>query len=273
MNLLFTLIFLATTVAAAFQAPANGISGTFLLGRLPSASATFSYSPTSTALFHWNKRSRNNGLLVSLSSTRGGGSNGEKEEELITEPKATLVGINKNNDDDDDNKTLPTNKTVSHLISLFWQMASPYYQESKSGRWLFWAMIGLTLLNSGVSVAFSYLGKDFWNALSSKDVDAFYDVLKQYVPALLVGAPVATYYRFQRAQLAVSWREWMTDRTLQIYSSQRVYYALERGKEIDNPDQRYVRLTTVLTVCDASPSAIKTQISGCECLTFAIFFV
>jgi ABC-type uncharacterized transport system fused permease/ATPase subunit len=135
-------------------------------------------------------------------------------------------------------KVLPTNKTVSQLVSLFWQMASPYYQESKTGRWLFWGVIGLTLINSGVSVAFSYLGKDFWNALSSKDVEAFYGVLKQYVPALLVGAPVATYYKFQRAQLAVSWREWMTDRTLQIYASQRIYYALERGQEIDNPDQR-----------------------------------
>ena len=133
---------------------------------------------------------------------------------------------------------IATSKTVSQLVSLFWQMASPFYKESKSGRWLFLTVIGLTFLNSGVSVAFSYLGKDFWNALSSKDVEAFYDVLKQYVPALLVGAPVATYYRFQRSQLAVAWREWMTDRTLQIYSSQRIYYALERGKEIDNPDQR-----------------------------------
>jgi ABC-type uncharacterized transport system fused permease/ATPase subunit len=30
----------------------------------------------------------------------------------------------------------------------------------------------------------------------------------------------------------------MTDRTLQLYSSHRVYYSLERGSEIDNPDQR-----------------------------------
>ena len=30
----------------------------------------------------------------------------------------------------------------------------------------------------------------------------------------------------------------MTDRTLQLYSSNRVYYALERGGEVDNPDQR-----------------------------------
>lgn len=33
--------------------------------------------------------------------------------------------------------------------------------------------------------------------------------------------------RFQREQLAVHWREWMTDRTLRLYRSNRVYYALE----------------------------------------------
>jgi ABC-type uncharacterized transport system fused permease/ATPase subunit len=30
----------------------------------------------------------------------------------------------------------------------------------------------------------------------------------------------------------------MTDRTLQLYQDNRVYYALERGREVDNPDQR-----------------------------------
>ena len=61
-------------------------------------------------------------------------------------------------------------------------------------------------------------------------------------------------YRFQREQLAVHWREWMTDRTLQLYNSNRVYYSLERDMAgsaessdsddttsptyIDNPDQR-----------------------------------
>lgn len=170
--------------------------------------------------------SRSNGqhLVALASSTRGGGGDQEDKEQA----EAELV----------DENDLPTSKSVSQLFSLFWQMASPYYQESKSGRILFWVVIGLTFLNSGVSVAFSYLGKDFWNALSSKDVDAFYDVLKQYIPALLVGAPVATYYRFQRSQLAVSWREWMTDRTMEIYTSERIYYSLERGREVDNPDQR-----------------------------------
>mmetsp|Transcript_3558 Transcript_3558/g.8123 ORF Transcript_3558/g.8123 Transcript_3558/m.8123 type:complete len:760 (+) Transcript_3558:51-2330(+) len=129
----------------------------------------------------------------------------------------------------------------SRLIELFREfkeMALPYYQESKSGRWLFAGMIGITLLNSGVSVAFSYVGKDFWNALSSKDAANFYPMLAKYAAALVVGMPVSVLYRFQRERLAVAWREWLTDRTLQLYSSNRVYYALERGGEVDNPDQR-----------------------------------
>ena len=59
-------------------------------------------------------------------------------------------------------------KNLQQTASVFLEMALPYYKESKAGRWLFAGMIGMTLLNSGVSVAFSYVGKDFWNALSSK---------------------------------------------------------------------------------------------------------
>jgi putative ATP-binding cassette transporter len=99
-------------------------------------------------------------------------------------------------------------------------------------------MIGMTLLNSGVSVAFSYLGKDFWNALIAKNDVNFYNVLYKYVGALLLGAPVVTLDRFQKERSAIHWREWMTDRTLQLYQYNRVYYALERRREVDNPDQR-----------------------------------
>ena len=129
-------------------------------------------------------------------------------------------------------------KKIGKQSKLFWNMAYPYFEESKAGRWLFAGMIGLTLLNSGVSVGFSYIGKDFWNALSSKNTVEFYNVLGKYLGALLVGAPIVTFYKFQRERLAVNWREWMTSRTLQLYEENRVYYAIERGGEVDNPDQR-----------------------------------
>lgn len=127
---------------------------------------------------------------------------------------------------------------IKKQAKAFWEMAIPYYEESKAGRWLFAGMIGMTLLNSGVSVMFSYVIKDFWNALSSKDPEQFKVMLEKFGGALVIATPISVLYRFQREKLAVAWREWMTDRTLQLYSSNRVYYALERGSEIDNPDQR-----------------------------------
>lgn len=127
---------------------------------------------------------------------------------------------------------------VAKQLKVFWDLSFPYYKESKNGRWLFAGMIIMTLINSGVSVAFSYLGKDFWNALSAKDPDQFYFMLTKFGAALIVGAPAAVLYRFQRERLSVNWREWMTDRTLELYSQSRVYYSLERSSEIDNPDQR-----------------------------------
>jgi ABC-type uncharacterized transport system fused permease/ATPase subunit len=142
-----------------------------------------------------------------------------------------------NNQNDPSSSQLDWNK-IGEQFKLFWNMGFPYFEESKAGRWLFAGMIGLTLLNSGVSVAFSYLGKDFWNALSAKNTVEFYAVLSKYVGALVVGAPIVTLYKFQRERLAIHWREWMTDRTLQLYEENRVYYALERGREVDNPDQR-----------------------------------
>lgn len=151
---------------------------------------------------------------------------------------------NRNNDDDDTDSFNEANKMTlkkaSELFSTFWSMAYPYYKESQSGRRLFYGMIVLLLMNSGVSVAFSYISKDFWNALSSKDTVEFYNMMRKFGAALVVGAPVAVVYRFQREQLAVHWREWMTDRTLQLYNSNRVYYALERdifGGSADESDE------------------------------------
>ena len=47
------------------------------------------------------------------------------------------------------------------------------------GRWLLATVVALTLLNSGVSVAFSYIGRDFWTALSNKDPAQFNIMLQR----------------------------------------------------------------------------------------------
>lgn len=52
-------------------------------------------------------------------------------------------------------------------------------QEDMGARWLLATVVALTLLNSGVSVAFSYIGRDFWTALSNKDPAQFNIMLQR----------------------------------------------------------------------------------------------
>ena len=106
-------------------------------------------------------------------------------------------------------------------------------------------MLALTLANSGISVLFSYVAKDFWNALSARDVETFGVVLGKYVIALGIGAPIATLYKYQREQLAVHWREWMTRRTFQLYAQHKVYYNLQLAQRNDGSGGD----NTTATVC------------------------
>jgi ABC-type uncharacterized transport system fused permease/ATPase subunit len=128
---------------------------------------------------------------------------------------------------------------ITTQFRSFWTMAVPYFQENSKGRWLFVGLIVLMLFNSAVQVLFSFLMRDFWSALSNKDQDAFYELMLKFIVALLCLAPISVLFRYQRQRLAIQWRDWMTHRVLQMYYSNRVYYALERGdRDIDNPDQR-----------------------------------
>ena len=127
---------------------------------------------------------------------------------------------------------------VQAQFGLFKKMSLPYFAEEKSARVLLAVVIVFTLLNSAVSVGFSYLSKDFYNALNSKDTETFYPLLTRYAAALTGGAPVAVLYKFYRDKLAVQWRSWMTQRILDMYEANRSYYELEMNSDIDNPDQR-----------------------------------
>ncbi|CAM9154188.1 unnamed protein product, partial [Phaeothamnion confervicola] len=128
--------------------------------------------------------------------------------------------------------------SLKKQAQLFRDIAIPFFEEEESARWLLAGVVGLTLLNSGVSVAFSYIGRDFWTALSNKDPEQFSIMLSRFMGALAAGVPVTVFYRYQRESLAVAWREWLTARVMAIYYSGQTYYALEASKEIDNPDQR-----------------------------------
>ena len=230
-----------------------------------------SSSPSSSLSLSSNSNTRR---AMAFREDENDDKNGEEEEEEKMNKKgmkeqATVKGSgpgnnnndNNNNDDNEKKKKLSLAKetkinssilepeeeqeeayynkvTVGRQLRLFWNMSLPYFQEERSAKILLAMVLVLTLANSGVSVAFSYIGRDFWTALSSKNTEQFYFMMQKFFGALCIGVPVSVMYKYQRQRLSLQWRSWLTDRITSHYYNNRAFYLLENSKEIDNPDQR-----------------------------------
>ncbi len=148
---------------------------------------------------------------------------------------------------------------VKRLAQLFWRLALPYWKRNKDARRDLAGVLVLTLLQSGIAVAFSFISKDFWNALNTKDSQLFLHQAGLFFGALCVFTPIVVYYQYFRDRCALKWRDWLTQTILQQYVTNRNFYNLDQNADIrvDNPDQRiaqdlssftYESLAFVLTV-------------------------
>ncbi len=132
---------------------------------------------------------------------------------------------------------------VRLAFKAFRLISAPYFAQSDARR-LFLLLVTLMLMSSAVRVIFSYISRDYWSALSGRDEEQFYHIVRNFCVALIVLAPLNVLYRYQRERLALQWREWMTERMLKLYATNRVYYTLEADQrqvdqsKVDNPDQR-----------------------------------
>jgi ABC-type uncharacterized transport system fused permease/ATPase subunit len=120
-------------------------------------------------------------------------------------------------------------------------LALPYFMEGsqvKSARIKLATVVLLTLATTGVSVLFSFLGRDFFNALAAKDQDKFTEMLMKWLVALVLGIPVFVMRDYYQSKLALDWREWMTNRLMDEYFKDRRFYTLQASAQLDNPDQR-----------------------------------
>lgn len=128
---------------------------------------------------------------------------------------------------------------VQERLRLFQRLAQPYFEQADGAKLQFGLLLLLVLLDAGVSVGFSYTGRDFYSALSAKDQAVFLEKTLAFGIGLAVATPLTVLFRFQRARLALSWREWMTTELARQYYAEMTYYRIETtDTEIDNPDQR-----------------------------------
>jgi hypothetical protein len=137
--------------------------------------------------------------------------------------------------------------TLQERVRLFWRLAVPYFEQAEGAKLNFGLMLLLVLINSSVSVIFSYVGRDFYSALSAKDEALFLAKTANYAVGLAVATPLTVLYKFQRQRLALNWREWMTTELARQYYTDQAFYKLEIDSEIDNPDQRITEDVTAFT--------------------------
>ncbi|GLJ16799.1 hypothetical protein SUGI_0289400 [Cryptomeria japonica] len=128
------------------------------------------------------------------------------------------------------------------LINRFWKVAAPYWtsDDKVQARLRLGSVFALTLATTGISVGFNFLGRDFYNALASKDQEQFTKQLLYYLGAFAGGIPVFVLRDYGKETLALRWRAWMTSYYLDRYFENRTFYKIQSQSLIDNPDQRIV---------------------------------
>ena len=136
---------------------------------------------------------------------------------------------------------------LQERLRLFWRLAVPYFEQADGAKLNFALMLGLVIVNSGISVIFSFVGRDFYSALSAKDQALFLEKTANFAVGLAVATPLTVLYKFQRQRLALNWREWMTTELARQYYSDQAYYKIEVDRDLDNPDQRICEDVTAFT--------------------------
>ena len=140
-------------------------------------------------------------------------------------------------------------KKIISLSQLrpFLQIAIPFFKEDRNA---FCSLIGiviLTLLESALNIAFSYVRRDIFDALNVKDQVMFYEKILLFFLVLVVIVPLSVVYNYLRLKLALYWRRELTARVLEKYYANRTYYIIECCRDVDNPDQRICEDLTEFT--------------------------
>ena len=137
--------------------------------------------------------------------------------------------------------------TLGERFRLFQRLAVPYFEQAEGAKFNFGLLLLLVLVDAGISVAFSYTGRDFYSALSAKDQPLFLEKTAAFAIGLAVATPVTVLFRFQRRRLSLNWRTWMTTELARQYYTDQTYYKIELDPTIDNPDQRITEDVSAFT--------------------------
>ncbi|GAV64877.1 ABC_tran domain-containing protein/T2SE domain-containing protein/ABC_membrane_2 domain-containing protein [Cephalotus follicularis] len=146
---------------------------------------------------------------------------------------------------DDDDSNSKVERKLPHLQTLFkrfFKVAAPYWfsDDKVQARLQLASVFALTLATTGISVAFNFLGRDFYNALANKDSQQFTNQLAYYLAAFAGGIPIFVLRDYAKETLSLRWRSWMTKFYMERYLKDQTFYKIQSQSIVDNPDQRIV---------------------------------
>ncbi|MBN3819053.1 ABC transporter ATP-binding protein/permease [Paraburkholderia sp. Se-20369] len=121
-----------------------------------------------------------------------------------------------------------------------WSLIKPYWVSSewKVAWGLLVTIIAINLCVVWINVRLNKWNAQFYNALQSKDVHDFPNLLLQFSALAFAFIILAVYGRYLRQMLGFRWRQWLTERFLGQWLGDRAFYRIERDRLADNPDQR-----------------------------------
>ncbi|RQS72253.1 ABC transporter ATP-binding protein/permease [Burkholderia sp. Bp8963] len=121
-----------------------------------------------------------------------------------------------------------------------WSLIKPYWVSSewKIAWGLLATIIVINLCVVWINVRLNKWNAEFYNALQSKDVHDFPNLLMQFSALAFGFIILAVYGRYLRQMLGFRWRQWLTERFLGQWLGDRAFYRIERDRLADNPDQR-----------------------------------
>ncbi|XP_078174293.1 ABC transporter family protein [Carex rostrata] len=172
---------------------------------------------------------------LTMRRRRGGWRSGRRSTTWAATSEESVASVST----DDDKRVGPD---ISTLLRRFLKVAAPYWssEDKAEARLRLGAVFALTLATTGISVGFSFLGRDFYNSLANKDQEQFMKQLLYYLGAFAGGIPIFVLRDYARETLSLRWRSWMTTYYMKRYFKNRTFYKIQSQSIIDNPDQRIV---------------------------------
>src|SRR5436305_15137798 len=115
------------------------------------------------------------------------------------------------------------------FLRTAWNLAWPFWtgDEKWSARALLGVVVALNLFEVWLNVRLNAWNNDFYNALQQYDWPKFWSqfaVFGVIVTALIIAA---VYQLYLRQILQIRWRRWLTERFLNDWLGDRVYYRMQ----------------------------------------------